>query len=459
MKLPWRARSLQWLINASLVMFGALLALALTLQGFLSQGLIEHPLWQQMLESSTQTILRLKEKDIRAALPTSGAIKGWLIEEQADVLDDMPPVFAPLRPGYYSENQIEELTSSSSSAGSSSILTPRWGPFADAPGSKLRDRSYSVLVSAVPQGRLIMAIDMTELEDDQNGSVQLSFLFLLFTIVMIGLVSWRLHLSLTQPINDLANRMRELNPLQPSERLPTTYKKSELNTIASETNAHLERVELAIERERSLLDQASHEFRTPVAVISGAADVLHKLHLDEKALRPLHRIDEAVENLTQIMEALLYLSREPSPKDRAEATDLHDILQRLVDDHKYLLTGKPVQLILDIKNPLIVNAPESMARIAVGNLLRNAAEHTYEGEVHVVLRRGALSINDSGSGFDTAQAAQRYSASLKRGDRQPSGAGLGLFLTQRICERFGWRLSLHSSESAGTSAVIHFPTD
>ncbi|WP_349810131.1 sensor histidine kinase, partial [Xanthomonas hortorum] len=271
-----------------------------------------------------------------------------------------------------------------------------------------------------------------------------------------SLVIWWLFISLTRPVTDLARRMRQLDPLQPAQRLPTDYRKSELNTIAREVNAHLERVARAIERERSLLDQASHEFRTPLAVISGTADVLHKQQLPERAQRPLHRIDEAVGNLKQIMEALLYLSREPTPAEREEITVLHGLLPDLVQDHLYLVSAKPVQYHIDVLEPLVLHASESMVRIAVGNLLRNAADHTYAGDIRVSLVKHRLCIRDSGEGFDTALAAERYTASLKHSVKQGGGSGLGLFLTQRICERFGWRLHLESTIAEGTLAMIDF---
>lgn len=51
---------------------------------------------------------------------------------------------------------------------------------------------------------------------------------------------------------------------------------------------------------------------------------------------------------------------------------------------------------------------------------------------------------------------QRYTASLKHSVKQGGGSGLGLFLTQRICERFGWRLHLESTIAEGTLAMIDF---
>lgn len=457
MRLGGRLGSLQWLISSSLIVSGAMLALGLAVQGFLSQELIEAPIWKQLLTSSTQSIAHLPVAELQSALPTDGPVQGWLVSDPARLPAGMPAFFAALAPGYYGEGDLEAAKGAPFLTRKFiNILQPHWGPFAEPPGQTRPDRSYSVLITTLPQGRLVMSIDMTELEDKQNESVQVSVLFMLLNLAMIALVIWWLFISLTRPVTDLARRMRQLDPLQPAQRLPTDYRKSELNTIAREVNAHLERVARAIERERSLLDQASHEFRTPLAVISGAADVLHKQQLPERAQRPLHRIDEAVGNLKQIMEALLYLSREPTPAEREEITVLHGLLPDLVQDHLYLVSAKPVQFHIDALEPLILHASESMVRIAVGNLLRNAADHTYAGDIRVSLIKHTLCIRDSGEGFDTALAAERYTASLKHSVKQGGGSGLGLFLTQRICERFGWRLHLESTIAEGTLAMIDF---
>ena len=181
-----------------------------------------------------------------------------------------------------------------------------------------------------------------------------------------------------------------------------------------------------------------------------------KLHdLPPAADAPLARIESTVENLTEIMAALLFLSREDG-KAPLETTRLDSLVLTLIDDHRHLLDGKDAHFVVEALEPLTINSPEAIARIVVGNLLRNAAENSYRGAIRVRLVDGRLSIQDSGEGFDTVAAARRYTQALRNSAKQGGGQGLGLFLTRRVCERFGWTLTISSNPSHGTLAEMTF---
>lgn len=250
-------------------------------------------------------------------------------------------------------------------------------------------------------------------------------------------------------------RMQSLDPGDTGARIPTNYKREEIQIIAQASNAHLERVEKFIDRERSLLDQASHEFRTPIAVISGALDVLKQISLPTTSKPAITRIESAVTDLSETMVALLYLAREPIPgAESTEVTVLHELLPRLVQDHEHLLGRKAATLKLGELEPTFIAAPEAIVRIAVSNLIRNAIEHTDAGFVELKLQKSIVSVTDSGSGFNPVEAARRYRDSLRHA-APIRGQGLGLFLISRICDRFSWKLTIHSSPTGGTHAALN----
>ncbi|MBV7534327.1 HAMP domain-containing histidine kinase [Duganella sp. sic0402] len=421
-----RRHSLQWKVTLPFVLIGIVMTVGISFQAWLSQGLIVHPIWEQLLSSSTEQYLALARRHGDAPLPSEGPLRGWRLSG-GPLPADMPAYFAQLAPGYYDEEHNEEP-----------------------------DFDHAVLVTAVGNGRIVMAVDITALEGQQNRNAFYSTLFWLLSMIMVTLSVLRIYRSLRLQMRQLARAMNALNPERPSERLPVDFQLVELHDIALLVNGHLDRVERFVERERSLLDQASHEFRTPIAVVAGAVDVLMQQPLPPKAMAPLQRIRTTTDNLTEIMAALLYLSREPDGKALNQSTRVDALLEVLVADHRHLLDGKLVDYVLDDTQPTWVDAPEAMVRIVIGNLLRNAAENSFEGAIIVALQGRCLTVRDCGIGFDIAAAARSYSMSLRNSAKLGGGQGLGLFLIRRICERFGWSLSITSTVSKGTLAELRF---
>ncbi len=417
----------------ALILFGVMTLVSLAIQSFSSQYLIEHEFWADLLEEvSADHALRLRTEGPRG-LPIGGRFRSWYIEDGAGGVG-MPKSLLTLAPGYYStEGGFTNFASSTRVADSGSF--------------------HAIIVDA-PPGRLITVVDIKELENDQNLVSLLSLAWLGVLVVLIGGVIFWLQTNLVRPVRDLAARMQSINPHSVGERLPTSYTQEEVLIIAQASNIHLARVEQFIERERSLLDQASHEFRTPIAVIAGAVDLLNQHTLPSWTQPALSRIEHAVADLSETMVALLYLAREPDCGGEAEdVTVLHEQLPRLVADHEHLLAGKSAVLRIGDIEPTYLTAPDAMVRIAVSNLIRNAVESTATGSIEVSLANGVIKVIDSGSGFDPAEAARRYRESL--GMAAPSrGRGLGLFLISRICERFGWTLFIDSTGNGGTCARL-----
>ncbi|MGO1001604.1 sensor histidine kinase [Lysobacter sp. CA196] len=423
-----RRLSLRWHLNVAFAIIGALLLAGALVQGALSQRLLESRYWATLLGSSLDSHLAQGGAADRG-LPQSGLLRIWRVPARAGEAA-LPPGIAALQPGFRQE-QVE-----------------------------IGDREYMMLVRDVGRERYYVAQDITELEHDQNLSVLYGLSFVALGLVLIALALHWLARHLSTPVRDLAERMIRLEPGTPNARLPSDYRESEIATIAAAANAHLDRVESFIERERALLDQASHEFRTPISVIAGAAEVLRALpDMPAAAERPLLRIERTIANLNEVMVALLYLARERrSGAAIEESCALDRFLPELVGDHQHLLRGKQVEIGLSLPPNLCVAAPEAMLRIAIGNLLRNAAENTVAGRIEVSIPADAtvLQIVDTGIGVDAAVVAAHFNRSLRATPETEVSRGLGLFLVHRICERFGWTLRIEALAQGGTRASLDF---
>lgn len=421
-----RSRSLHWWISVALAALGLLTAAALTLQSYRSQGLVEHGIWRDVLESTSHAYIEQHALHPASPPPRGGILRSWIVTDAA-VPADMPSYLQALGPGYYTSEGRDALDAA--------------------------DDRFHALVTPLDGGNLVTTIDIGALEQQQNHDSMVNGAWGIALMLLIGsLVVW-LHMNLVRPVKDLARRLHAIDPTVQGQRLPLTYRQEELRVIAQASNAHLERVDNFIARERSLLEQASHEFRTPIAVISGALDVLGQHHLPTAAQPALRRIEGAVATLSETMVALLYLLREQGAPDWQEVVALHDLLPVLVADHAHLSANKRIEILLGERQPTHILAPEAMVRIAVGNLLRNAIENTSDGRVEITLQSGMVCISDSGTGFDAAKAARQYRDSI-RSAAPAWGQGLGMFLIGRICDRFGWRLAIDSKTGQGTRARL-----
>lgn len=428
-----KPRGVHGWISVALIAFGLVMLAALTVQSFSSQHLIEHQYWNDLLRSISEDHAERVHADSGALLPEHGLVRSWLVTENGDN-SSVPAHLVDLPDGHYSTED-------------------GFGNFISHSTFQDQD-SFHARVVSLPQGRLITLIDIETLENQQNRYALIGAAWAgLLALLIGGMIIW-LHINLVRPVQDLADRMRSIDPRDTGARLPTHYKRDEIQVIAQASNAHLERVEQFIERERGLLSQASHEFRTPIAVIAGAVDLLRQNALPDTSQPALGRIESAVADLSETMVALLYLAREPdSNPEPADVAILHELLPRMARDHEHLLLNTSAELRIGHLEPTLIEAPTAMVRIAVGNLIRNAIENTEAGCVEIALGNGIISVTDSGSGFDPVDAARRYRDSLRRA-APVRGQGLGLFLIGRICDRFGWKLSIESDGVAGTRARL-----
>jgi signal transduction histidine kinase len=426
----WRRlpSSLLWCITASLIVLSLLMLSALTFQGFRGQELVEHRTWRDVLEAVSASRSARAPAEQGSASFHAGVVSSWTVSRGEALPPDLPPYLAKLAPGYYSSE--------------------------GAQGIDAGDKQFHALIEDVAGTRIITSVDITEIEQQQNSDSRLSLAWAALFMAVIGFVIWLLHTNLVRPVRDLADRMLELDPADTGQRLPVDYRQHEIQVIARATNAHLERVELLIHNERALLDQASHEFRTPVAIISGAVDVLRSHKLPDHSRLVVDRIGSTAQGLSEIMQSLLSLARERrSTAPEEDVIELHRLLPEILRDHQHLVEGRPVRFEMGWIERTTLLAPEAMARIALSNIVRNAAEHTEVGTIVISVRDNVVSVVDTGSGLDPTQAAHHYLQSLKSG-ATARGHGIGLFLVRRICDRLGWRLSITSASRQGTGVYL-----
>jgi signal transduction histidine kinase len=321
-------------------------------------------------------------------------------------------------------------------------------------------RDRVLLVRLVDGRRQALMMDIGEFERHEFGvsAAMLAGVVLVLALLGVGL-GWILR-RLVQPLSDMADEIRALSPDRTGQRIrPAPNASSEMVVIANALDDYLARNERFVERERQFIATSSHELRTPVAVIAGAAEVaLGDALLPEAARRQFERILRTARGVEELVSLLLVLAREPARLAAiAETFRLDAMLPGWVEDHRHLCAGKELQVAIAPLPACALHAPEGIVRAAFGNLLRNAIENSDRGTVTVTLdQRGVVAIEDPGHGMDPGEIAAVHARMAREAGAgaAPGGAGIGLELIARLCEHLGWDLRFEPRLPQGTRATL-----
>lgn len=315
-------------------------------------------------------------------------------------------------------------------------------------------REYSVVARRWQDEVFFVAMPENEIEQLE---VRVFVLFAVWVFVLTGIalfIAYRMSARLVGPVSQLAHHVENLSPTDRGVRLEPQFRGEEVERIARAIDQYQLRLEGFVEREQSFTSSTSHELRTPLAIISGAAEILADTNrqTDSRQAKAIERIRRAAAEMNQFIDALLALSRASETDQYRAETDVALILRHVLDEVRDSMS-EDVELKCECDGPLAVVAPPALVHIVVANLLRNAIRHTRAGSINVRCTNRELEVADNGVGMSEEVLKHAFERHFS-GSGQ--GTGIGLYLVKRICDQFGWQISLASTPGKGTIAVVRF---
>jgi signal transduction histidine kinase len=281
---------------------------------------------------------------------------------------------------------------------------------------------------------------------------------LLFSLLSLAIGLW-LSRKVLKPVTQLAQRIRDFRKAGKAEPLAQHFADDEVGELAQALDDYSTRLTAMVERDREFNSDVSHELRTPLAVIASTTELLQgSPDLTPKLAERLKRIERASRQATELIEALLLLSRaERRGPTRGETTEVAKVAADVIESQRPQVRGKPVEIELAAREPVSVNAPASVLSVALTNLIGNAIKYTLEGTVRVEVGAGRIEVIDTGPGIKPEDAERLFQRGVRGEGAGGSGAGLGLAIVRRLCELYGWQVSMRPrSDTNGAIASIEF---
>jgi signal transduction histidine kinase len=273
-------------------------------------------------------------------------------------------------------------------------------------------------------------------------------------------LSWLAAGRALRPVSLLTKTARRITDANWSERIPVEGD-DEISELARTFNAMLDRLESAFATQRSFIDDAGHELRTPITIIRGHLELLgaDPHERDET----MHLVMSELDRMTRIVEDLLVLAKSEQPDflqthplDVAEFT--HEVAAKAAP------LGNRRWSVSETAR-VVVMADRQRLTQALMNLALNAVEHTAEGTQITLGSRATVGevlfwVRDEGEGIaqeDLPRIFERFS----RGGTHASaeGAGLGLAIVKAIAEGHGGRVMVESTPAGGSTFALALPAN
>jgi signal transduction histidine kinase len=264
-----------------------------------------------------------------------------------------------------------------------------------------------------------------------------SFPYYLLILAAIAILCWLLAVNIASPLRSLSGTVDRFGRGELSLRV-NSKRRDEIGDLARSFDQMAGRIQTLLTAERQLLQDISHELRSPLARLSFAAE-LTKTADDRNAAAAKLRKD--IDRLTGMVGALLEVTRlEGDPSSRnPEDVPLSPLLQELVDDCRVEAEVRGCRLLLEAAPALSVQGDRELLRRAVENILRNAIRYAPEGtaiETKLTAAGGSalIAIRDYGPGVPEELLPKIFTPFFRvdpSRDNATGGVGLGLAIAHR----------------------------
>lgn len=284
-----------------------------------------------------------------------------------------------------------------------------------------------------------------------------------------GASSWLIGSAALGPVSQLRRSAAALAATPSTELLPVGPARDEISELAETLNALIAELRASADRERQIVSDASHEFRTPLAIIRTRLELAQRQaqSLDEMKV-DVAAAQQTLARLSSLATSLLELSRIDSQTASGSAggEDLARELADAADRARLRVADRSVRVDYtdDIARPaaIVGVSVEEFGRIC-DNLVANAAQAVgARGNIALtLLERGdalVLAVSDDGGGMDEAfvpHALDRFSR--QSAARTHSGAGLGLSIVAGIAANAGGAVTLMNEQGIGLRVEVRLP--
>jgi two-component system, OmpR family, sensor histidine kinase CpxA len=293
-------------------------------------------------------------------------------------------------------------------------------------------------------------------------------------VLVSGIVCYLLAGYLTSDVRRLRAATQQLaaGDLNARADAPKGRRRDEIAQLVRDFNAMAARLQDLVNAQSRLLNDISHELRSPLARLSVALGLAWQRSGPE-ADSALERIELETNRLNELIGRLLTLARLEGGEDAMRRTPIpmEELVQDIAQDADFEAQSRPCRVHCIIQDEMTVFGNPSLLHSAIENVVRNATRHTAEGtEVEIRLAQesangrdeAVVRVIDSGPGVPQESLDKLFRPFYRLDDareRQTGGVGLGLAITERAVRLHGGSVRAANRPEGGLMVEIRLPLE
>ena len=290
--------------------------------------------------------------------------------------------------------------------------------------------------------------------------------------ILVILSSWLSSIRLTKkhlkPIKTMTQKVHDISVNNLGTRLDVRGTKDELKDLAYTFNEMMDEIESSYEKQRQFVSDASHELRTPIAVIKGYASMVNRWGKDDPNVleESIQAIEEEAKNMQSLVESLLFLARRDKGnlEMEREIFNIKGFMEEVVKET--ILIDSEHDIVSNIEYDGNVYASPDKLKQAIRIFIDNSIRYTDKAKkINISLRSSQndifLIVKDEGIGISKENLPyifeRFYRADQARTRGKSGGSGLGLAIAKVVIEQHDGKINVESEVGLGTTVTIIIP--
>jgi signal transduction histidine kinase len=300
--------------------------------------------------------------------------------------------------------------------------------------------------------RIVVGTPLDDLEHVQDTLVRSLLIALPALLALIAALIWIVVGRALHPVEAIRARVDEIGARQLDQRVPVPKAQDEIGHLAVTMNEMLDRLQSASTRQARFVSDASHELRTPIAIVQHELEVaIAADDLEQWRDTGPELLDES-QRMQRLVDDLLLMARLERPRHEprlAEEGTLIDVDDLVIAEIRRRPPGPPIDA-TGVSAGQVRGNPDQLARV-VSNLLDNAVRHARSAvSIYVATADGkvVIDIDDDGEGVPDEHRErifERFTRADTARDRGHGGTGLGLAIAREIIVEHGGTITLEQS--------------